>query len=105
MRASCVTGDLPRVLGYAATFRVRSSEPSLTGNPNVERTDRFELKQVREILTRLCLLDLVLVISLEEFKNPFFLEARISAACLPVSQRHVRVAGTPIVRRLPDNPG
>ena len=34
-----VTGDFPRVLGYAATFRVRSSEPSLTGNPYVERTD------------------------------------------------------------------
>src|SRR5579871_5139461 len=35
----CVTDDFPKVLGYAATFRVRSSEPSLTGNPYVERTD------------------------------------------------------------------
>lgn len=36
---TCVTGGFPNVLGYAATFRVRSSEPSLTGNPYVERTD------------------------------------------------------------------
>ena len=35
----CVTGDFPKVLGYAATFRVRSSEPSLTGHPYAERTD------------------------------------------------------------------
>jgi len=35
----CVAGDFPQVLGYAATFRVRSSEPSLTGHPYVERTD------------------------------------------------------------------
>src|SRR5579872_1566330 len=38
----CVTEDFPQVLGYAATFRVRSSEPSLTGNPYVERTDWWE---------------------------------------------------------------
>lgn len=36
---TCVTGEFPKVLGYAATFRVRSSEPSLTGNAYVERTD------------------------------------------------------------------
>lgn len=36
---TCVTGGFPNVLGFAATFRVRSSEPSLTGNPYVERTD------------------------------------------------------------------
>lgn len=36
---TCVTGGFPHVLGYSATFRVRSSEPSLTGNPYVERTD------------------------------------------------------------------
>lgn len=36
---TCVTGGRPRVVGYAATFRVRSSEPSITGNPYVERTD------------------------------------------------------------------
>jgi regulator of RNase E activity RraA len=35
----CVTGEFPRVLGYAATFHVRSAEPSLTGNPYIERTD------------------------------------------------------------------
>ena len=38
----CLTGDFPRVLGYAATFRVRSSEPSLTGDPYVERTDWWD---------------------------------------------------------------
>jgi len=37
-----VTGDFPQILGYAATFRVRSSEPSLTGHPYVERTDWWE---------------------------------------------------------------
>src|SRR5579871_4806006 len=35
----CLTGEFPRVLGYAATFRVRSAEPSLTGQPYVEPTD------------------------------------------------------------------
>lgn len=35
----CPTVDFPRVVGYAATFHVRSSEPSLTGNPYAERTD------------------------------------------------------------------
>jgi regulator of RNase E activity RraA len=35
----CVTAEFPQILGYAATFHVRSSEPSLTGHPYVERTD------------------------------------------------------------------
>lgn len=36
---TCVTGEFPKAIGHAATFRVRSSEPSLTGNAYVERTD------------------------------------------------------------------
>jgi regulator of RNase E activity RraA len=35
----CLTGGFPRVLGYAATFRVRSSEPPVTGGAYVDRTD------------------------------------------------------------------
>lgn len=36
---SCVTGGLPRALGYAATFRVRSADPPMTGDPYFDRTD------------------------------------------------------------------
>jgi 4-hydroxy-4-methyl-2-oxoglutarate aldolase len=35
----CVTGGSPRVLGYAATFRVRSADPPMTGRSYLERTD------------------------------------------------------------------
>jgi 4-hydroxy-4-methyl-2-oxoglutarate aldolase len=35
----CVTGGFPRVLGYAATFRVRSADPPLTGGSYWDRTD------------------------------------------------------------------
>jgi len=35
----CVTGGFPRLLGYAATFRVRSSNPPMAGNSYLDRTD------------------------------------------------------------------
>lgn len=35
----CVTGGFPRVLGYAATCRVRTSDPPMTGNAYMDRTD------------------------------------------------------------------
>ena len=35
----CVTGGAPRLLGYAATCRVRSAEPPMSGNAYVDRTD------------------------------------------------------------------
>jgi 4-hydroxy-4-methyl-2-oxoglutarate aldolase len=35
----CVTGGFPRLLGYAATCRVRSSDPPLSGNSYQDRTD------------------------------------------------------------------
>ena len=35
----CVTGGFPRLLGYAATARIRSSDPPLTGNSYLDRTD------------------------------------------------------------------
>jgi 4-hydroxy-4-methyl-2-oxoglutarate aldolase len=38
----CVTGDSPRILGYAATCRVRSANPPMTGNAYVDRTDWWE---------------------------------------------------------------
>ena len=38
----CVTGDLPRLLGYAATCRVRSADPPMSGNAYVDRTDWWE---------------------------------------------------------------
>src|SRR5512146_2344585 len=38
----CVTGDSPRILGYAATCRVRSAEPPMTGTAYVDRTDWWE---------------------------------------------------------------
>jgi len=38
----CVTRDLPRLLGYAATCRVRSADPPMSGNAYVDRTDWWE---------------------------------------------------------------
>jgi regulator of RNase E activity RraA len=35
----CVNGSFPPSIGYAATARVKSSEPSMTGRPYVDRTD------------------------------------------------------------------
>ena len=35
----CVTGGFPRLLGYAATARIRSSDPPVTGNSYLDRTD------------------------------------------------------------------
>jgi 4-hydroxy-4-methyl-2-oxoglutarate aldolase len=35
----CVTGGFPRVLGYAATCRIRSADPPMTGQSYLERTD------------------------------------------------------------------
>jgi len=35
----CVTGGFPRLLGYAATSRIRSSDPPMTGNSYLDRTD------------------------------------------------------------------
>jgi 4-hydroxy-4-methyl-2-oxoglutarate aldolase len=37
---SCVTGGFPRVLGYAATYRIRSAEPPMAGSKSyLDRTD------------------------------------------------------------------
>jgi regulator of RNase E activity RraA len=38
----CVTGGFPRLLGYAATFTVRSADPPMSGNAYVDRTDWWE---------------------------------------------------------------
>jgi len=38
----CVTGDSPRVLGYAATCRVRFADPPISGNAYVDRTDWWQ---------------------------------------------------------------
>lgn len=38
----CVTGDSPRILGYAATCQVRTANPHMTGNVYVDRTDWWE---------------------------------------------------------------
>ena len=35
----CVTGGFPRLLGYAATSKIRSADPPLTGSFYLERTD------------------------------------------------------------------
>ena len=35
----CVTGAAPRLVGYAATCRVRSADPSMSGNAYVDRTE------------------------------------------------------------------
>ena len=38
----CVTGGSPRLLGYAATCRMRSADPPMSGNTYVDRTDWWE---------------------------------------------------------------
>ena len=38
----CVTGDSPRILGYAATCRVRSADPPMVGSVYADRTDWWE---------------------------------------------------------------
>jgi regulator of RNase E activity RraA len=38
----CVTGDSPRLLGYATTCRVRSADPPMSGNAYFDRTDWWE---------------------------------------------------------------
>ena len=35
----CVTGGSPRVIGYAATCRIRTCDPPPTGSPYMDRTD------------------------------------------------------------------
>ena len=35
----CVTGGAPRLLGYAATCRVRCADPPVSGNAYADRTD------------------------------------------------------------------
>src|SRR5689334_3455901 len=35
----CVTGGEPRILGYAATARLRSSDPPMSGKAYLDRTD------------------------------------------------------------------
>jgi len=35
----CVTGGFPRLLGYAATAKIRSSDPPMTGSSYSDRTD------------------------------------------------------------------
>jgi regulator of RNase E activity RraA len=39
----CVTGGSPRLLGYAATCRVRLSDPPVNGGSYLDRTDWWEL--------------------------------------------------------------
>lgn len=38
----CFTQEEPRLLGYAATFRIRSSDPPVTGRAFLERNDWWE---------------------------------------------------------------
>jgi len=38
----CATGGAPRMIGYAATCRVRSAEPPMSGTAFVDRTDWWE---------------------------------------------------------------
>ena len=38
----CLTVDSPRILGYAATCRVRSSDPPMVGKAYLDRTDWWE---------------------------------------------------------------
>jgi regulator of RNase E activity RraA len=38
----CLTGGSPRLIGYAATFRLRSSDPPMTGNAYLDRTDWWQ---------------------------------------------------------------
>jgi len=35
----CLTGDSPRLAGYAATFKIRSSDPPMVGTSYFDRTD------------------------------------------------------------------
>src|SRR5579872_5101627 len=35
----CVTGGFPTLLGYAATFRIRTADPPMKGNSYLDRTD------------------------------------------------------------------
>jgi regulator of RNase E activity RraA len=35
----CVTGHFPKIAGYAATFRIRSSDPPMAGESYFDRTD------------------------------------------------------------------
>jgi 4-hydroxy-4-methyl-2-oxoglutarate aldolase len=39
---TCFSGGLPRLIGYAATCRVRSADPSMTGKPYLEGTDWWQ---------------------------------------------------------------
>ncbi len=39
----CVTGGEPRILGYAATARLRSSDPPMSGKAYLDRTDWWEV--------------------------------------------------------------
>jgi len=39
---TCVTGGFSRVLGYAATCRVRTADPPMTGRPYADRTDWWD---------------------------------------------------------------
>jgi 4-hydroxy-4-methyl-2-oxoglutarate aldolase len=36
---ACVTGGFPTLLGYAATFQIRTSDPPMKGNSYLDRTD------------------------------------------------------------------
>src|ERR1039457_7697873 len=38
----CATGGSPRLIGYAATCRMRSADPPMSGNAYVDRTDWWE---------------------------------------------------------------
>src|SRR5450755_1319731 len=38
----CVTGGSPHLIGYAATCRVRSADPPMSGTAYVDRTDWWE---------------------------------------------------------------
>jgi len=38
----CLTGGYPRMAGYAATCRVKTADPPMTGNAYVDRTDWWE---------------------------------------------------------------
>lgn len=38
----CLTADSPRIIGYAATCKVRSAEPPVTGGAYADRTDWWE---------------------------------------------------------------
>src|SRR5581483_12138358 len=42
---TCVTGGTPRLIGFAATCRIRSADPSMTGKPYLEGTGWWEAIQ------------------------------------------------------------